>query len=151
MMLIRLRLDRDILRHETNLHIRPDATLKIGIENAIENRPIVNRITQWIFVVRVGAAPLQSWRAVARGQQIVRAKVDCARPQFSQLSQKLLTILHVSEVWFVRSEHAPDRTHWAFGLRSINTNLYREGLSLDRVHFLGEEECIKRAATHQQP
>src|SRR5437870_9713153 len=33
MMLIRLRLDREILRHETNLHIGPNAALKIGIEN----------------------------------------------------------------------------------------------------------------------
>src|SRR2546428_9565383 len=151
MMLIRLRLDREILRHETDLNIRPDAVLKISIEDAIQNCPVVNRISVGIFVIRVGAAPLQSRRAIAGGQQIVRAKVNRARPQLPELSQQLLSILHVSEVWFVRSEHAPDRTHWAFDLRSIDTNLYWEGFTSDRVRLLGKDECINRAATYQQP
>src|SRR5439155_21903420 len=103
-----------------------DAALKIGIEDAIQNYPVVNRISVGIFVIRVGAAPLQSRRAIAGGQQIVCAKVNRARPQLPELSEQLLSILHVSEVWFVRPEHAPDRMHWAFDLRSIDPNVYRE-------------------------
>src|SRR5262245_25355665 len=37
MMLIRIRFDRKVLRHETNLHVWPDALLKVGIEDAIKN------------------------------------------------------------------------------------------------------------------
>src|SRR5262245_18042742 len=47
----------------------------------------------------------------------------------AQLSQQLLPVLHISKVWFVGAEHAPDRIEWAGNFGSVDVDLHRENLS----------------------
>src|SRR5207249_3223412 len=58
MVLVRLRLDRKVFRHETNLCVGPDAALKVGVEDAIEDRPVVSRVSTGVLVVGAGRTPL---------------------------------------------------------------------------------------------
>lgn len=62
---VRLGLHRQRFRHETNLHVRPDAALKIGVENAVHDFPIVNRISLRVLGVGIGRSPLERVGALA--------------------------------------------------------------------------------------
>ena len=65
MVLIRLRFDRKVLGHETDLHVRTEAALQISVENPVEDGPVVNRIAVAILGISPRGPPLQGGRAVA--------------------------------------------------------------------------------------
>ena len=55
--LIRLRLRRQRLRHEADLRVRPDAALQIRVEDAIEDRPVVDRLALLVLACRRSVEP----------------------------------------------------------------------------------------------
>ena len=56
---------RECFGHEADLHVRPHAALQIGIEDAVDDFPIVNRIPLRVLGVGVGGSPLESMRALS--------------------------------------------------------------------------------------
>src|SRR5262249_52568368 len=54
LMLIRLRLDGEVLWHEADLHVWSYAAVEVGVENAIENGPVVNRLPLTVLAVSAG-------------------------------------------------------------------------------------------------
>ena len=81
--LVGLRLHRHRLRHEADLDVRLDAALEIGVEDAVDDRPVVDRLAAGIFGVGVGRSPLQRRRAVAGDQQAVGAEEAPLRRQLA--------------------------------------------------------------------
>src|SRR5439155_3088194 len=124
--LIRLGLGRKIFRHETNLDVRSHAAFKISTKDAVENRPVVNRIALSVLVVGARGTPLERWRAVAGGKKVVRAEVNTLGRKFTEFPNELPPILHVRVVRFVSTEKAPDGLQLAFGLRGVNVDSDRE-------------------------
>src|SRR5438477_12266006 len=61
MMLIRLWFDGKLLRHETDLGVRPHSALQAGVEDAIQNCPVVNGVAGRVFAVNACGTPLQGW------------------------------------------------------------------------------------------
>ena len=76
LVLVRLGLDRKVLGHEADLRVGPHAALEIRVEDPVQNRPVVDRLSLGVFAVGAGRAPLERGRAVAGGQQVVRAEID---------------------------------------------------------------------------
>ena len=105
MMLIRLGLDRKRLGHESDLHVRPNAVLKIRVEDAIDDRPVVDRLAIGIFGVSVGRAPFQRRRAVAGAEKIVRAEINVLRRKFAKLAEQFAAVGHVRIVRLIRAEN----------------------------------------------
>ena len=79
---------RQILRHEAQLHQRPHAGLLIGIEDAVQNREIVDRSAVRVLAVDVGRTPFQIRHAVTRGQQMVDADGDRHWAEVMQFAQQ---------------------------------------------------------------
>ena len=109
--LVRLRLRRQRLGHEADLHQRLHLALEVRIDDAIDDRPVVDRLPVRVLGVGVGGAPLQSGRAVAGRQQVVHPHVDGDRAELRQVGQQALPVLHVGVVGLVVAEPGPDRLH----------------------------------------
>src|SRR6185295_20191627 len=85
--LIRLRLSRERLRHETNLRVRPKAARKIRVENAVNDAPVVSGPAHGIFVIRASRTPLECRSAVTRREQIVGAEIDLRTAEFAEVGE----------------------------------------------------------------
>ena len=86
-----------------------DAACEIGVDDAIDHRPVVDRLAVAGLGVRIGAAPFECRRAVAGIQQVVRTEVDLAASQLAELDQQLAAVLHGGVVRLVGAEEAPHR------------------------------------------
>src|SRR5262245_31108701 len=64
--LVRLRMRRQIFGHEAYLGIGTHAALEIGVEDTIENRPVVRRFAVRILTVGAGRTPLERRSPIAR-------------------------------------------------------------------------------------
>jgi len=71
-----LRMDRKRLRHEADFDEGPGAGLHVGVEDAVDDGPIIDRVPGGIFGVGVGRAPFESGGAVAGAEQVVHANID---------------------------------------------------------------------------
>jgi hypothetical protein len=123
---VRFRSGRQVPRHEADLRIRPHPAFEVGIEDAIENGPVVDRPARSVLLVGVGRAPLESGRSIARREQIVGAEVHALRRKLSELPEERPPVFHIGVVRLVGAEKAPDgpqRTAWR---RGIHTNGDRE-------------------------
>ena len=99
------------------------AAFQVGVEDAVEDRPVVNRVALGVLAVSAGGTPLQRRRAVAGGQQIVRAEINLlAAPSSPSSAEQLLAVLHVGVVRLVGAEEPPDGTQLAFGLGGVHAN-----------------------------
>ena len=74
------------LGHEADLHQRPHLALHVGVEDPVDDRPVVDRLARRVLGVGVRRAPLQRGRAVAGGQQVVGADVDRLRAERGQFA-----------------------------------------------------------------
>ena len=77
---------RQRLRHEADLDERLHLALDVGVEDAIDDRPVVDRPAVRVFGVGVGRSPLEGGRAVARRQQVVREPLSAGTPPPSSCS-----------------------------------------------------------------
>ena len=82
----------------------------IGVENLVENGPIINGAPRRIFGVSIRRAPFEGRSAVTRGQQIVSSDVDRIRAYRRKLGEELSGIFHVGEIRLVVSEVCPIRS-----------------------------------------
>ena len=97
------------LRHEAELHEGPHAAGEIGVEDPVDDAPVIDGVARGILGVGVGAAPLERRRAVAGGQQVVRAEIDVVHGFSAPSSaEQLAAILHGRVVRLVGAEEAPD-------------------------------------------
>ena len=108
---VRLRLGRQRLGHEADLDERLHLAFEVGVDDAIDDRPVVDRLAVRVLGVGVGRSPLQRRRAVARRQQVVRADVDRHRAELGEFGQQLLAVLHVGVVRLVVAEPRPHGLH----------------------------------------
>ena len=122
-MLVRFRLDRQILRHEADLHIRTDTMFQVGVEDPIEDGPIVDRVALGVFAVDPGRTPFQTGASVAGIEQVVRAEVDLLGRQRAKFADQFSAVLHRGIVWFIRPEESPDRLPWTKRRGSIDADL----------------------------
>jgi hypothetical protein len=107
MVLIGLRLDREVLWHEADLHVRSYAAFEVSVENAIEKGPVIHGLPLSPLPVSAGGTPFEGRRSIARREQIVGAEVNAS--EFAEFGEQLLAVLHVGVVRLVRAEEAPDR------------------------------------------
>jgi hypothetical protein len=56
-MLIWMGMYRHRLWHEADLDVRLDISSEIGVEDAVNDRPVVYRVSFRVFGISVGAAP----------------------------------------------------------------------------------------------
>jgi len=131
--LIRLRLDRKLLRHETNLRVRPHAAFKIRVEDTVHDGPVVDRSALGILAIRAGGTPLQRRRPIAGREQVVRAKEDLLRRELAEFADQLLPVLHVGVIRLVRAEEAPDGFQLGNGLCGIDCDGDGEGCKIRRA------------------
>ena len=117
------------MRHKTDLDIRFYSVLYVCIENAIENRPVIDRFSLRIFVVSACRAPFQSGSTIARSQEIVRAKVDPSRIELPKFGDQLLAVLHVSVVRFIGTKETPDGAYCSQGFGGVDLDVNGETVS----------------------
>ncbi len=79
LVLVRLRLDGERLRHEADLRVGLEPALQVGVEDAVDDRPVVDGPALGVLGVGVRAAPLQGGRSVAGVEEVVGAEVDLRR------------------------------------------------------------------------
>ena len=111
LVLIRVRLGRERLRHEANLDERLHLALDVRVENPIDDRPVVHGTAIRVFRVGVRRSPFQRRRSIARRQQVVDSDVHGNRAQRGKLGQQLPPVRHVGVVRFVVTEEGPHRRH----------------------------------------
>ena len=99
------------LGHEADLGIGANAAGEIGVEDPVEDRPVVDGAALLVFRVGVGGAPLERGRAVARCEQVVGAKVDLLRPQVAEFAEQLPAVRHGGVVGLFGPEETPDLRH----------------------------------------
>ena len=88
----------------------------IGIEDAVGDGPVVDRLAGRVLGVGVGGAPLERGLAVAGHQQAVDAHVDRHGAERRDFGQQLLAVLHVGVVRLIVAEEGPDRLQRFVGL-----------------------------------
>ena len=153
-MLIGVGLDRERLRHEPDLRVWLQAAVPVGVEDAVEGAPVVDRPALGVLGVGIGAAPLEGGRAVAGGEQVVGAEVDRERAELAQLRDQLPAVLHGRVVGLVRPEEAPDRLELSQRPRGIDLDRDREGAVGGQGGSRrprGQEEREERTRTHFKP
>ena len=129
LVLVRLRLDGERLRHEPDLRVGLEAALQVGVEDAVDDRPVVDRLALRVLGVGVGAPPLEGGRAVAGVEEVVGAEVDLRRAELAQRREQLASVLHVRVVRLVRPEEPPDRTQLAAACAGLDLDRDRERLA----------------------
>ena len=127
LVLIRLGLHRQRLRHEADLRVRLHAAREVCVENPIDDRPVVDRLSLGIFGVDVGASPFQRRRAVAGDEQIVRAEIDLRSAELRRVRRAAFGRPSCSVVRLVGAEEPIDRLQLPEGLRRIDANRDGEG------------------------
>ena len=129
---IRLRMRRQRLRHEAQLHNRAHVRIAHGVEDAVRDRPVVDRRAVCALRVHIGRAPLQRAVAIARREQVVCAEVHRrvrAAAQLAQLLQQLPSMRTIDIVRLIRAKVAPDGRERA-AHRSIGMHRHTNGRSI---------------------
>lgn len=110
-----------------------------GIEDAIENAPVVDGLTRGVFGVDIGGAPFQGRGAIAGGQEIVDADVDRGGAEGGEFSEEFFAVGCVSVIGLVVAEIVPDGYHGPVGLvgMHLDPDGWRRCL---RTHRAGREE-----------
>ena len=121
-MLIRLGMRGERLRHEPDLHQRLHVALDVGVEDAVGDGPVVDWPARGVFGVGIGRAPLEGGFAIARDQQAVDAHVDGHGAERGELGEELAAIFHVSVVGLVVAEETPDGLQGTAGLREVDAD-----------------------------
>ena len=106
--------------HETKLDKWAHTGLFVGVEGAVGDRKVVNRLAVRPNPEDVRRTPLQLRHSVARGQQVVRADVDGRGTHVVKLAQQLLSVRHGSIIRLVEAEPVGDGLKCAHGPRKIN-------------------------------
>ena len=109
LMLIRVGLDRKVLRHETNLDVWTNAALEVSVEYVVENFPIVDGLAVGVFRVGAGGTPFERGCAVAGGEEIVCAKINGLWRERAEFVDEFRAVFHVGVVGLVGAEESPDR------------------------------------------
>ena len=99
---------REGLRHEADLRERADAAGEVGVEDAVDDGPVVDGLAVGVFSVGVGTAPLEGGRAVTGIEEIVGAKEDVLGFQFAEGGEEFAAVLHRGVVGLVGAEETPD-------------------------------------------
>ena len=100
---------RERLGHEADFHVRFDAALEIRVENPVVDRPVVIGCAVGVFLVGAGRTPFQRVRAIAAGEQMMRAEINLRLAELAEFGQQFLAVLHVGVIRLVRAEEPPDR------------------------------------------
>ena len=118
---------REGLGHEADLDERLHAAREQRVEDAVEDRPVVDGASLGVLAVGVRRAPLEGRRAVAARQQVVRADEDRVRAELRELAEQPLPVLHVGEVRLVVAEEAPEGPHLPDVGAGVHPHRDREG------------------------
>jgi hypothetical protein len=129
LVLVRLRLGGERLGHETDLRVGLEPALHVGVEDAVDDRPVVDRLALRVLGVGVRAAPLEGGRSIPGVEEVVGAEVDLRRAQLAQRREELASVLHVRVVRLVRTEEPPDRMEVPAARAGVDLDLYRERLA----------------------
>ena len=108
------------LGHEADLDVGLEPALHVGVEDAVNDRPVVVGPALGVLGVGVGRAPLQGGGAVAGGQQVVRADEDGLAAQAGELGEQLLAVLHISVVRLIVAEEPPGGRQFSLGLAGVD-------------------------------
>ena len=76
--------------HEADLRVGMQAALEIGVEDAVDDRPVVNGVALGVLAIGTGRAPLQSGGSIAAREQVMRAEIDGPRPKLAQFAEEFL-------------------------------------------------------------
>src|SRR5262249_33800564 len=112
---------------------------QVGIDDMVDDFPVVDWFAGRVFGVGVGRSPLQARRAVAGSEQEVRANIDRLAREVGQLADKRFAILHVRVVRLVITEVAEEGARGSGGAGSVDPNM--DGLSESER---GKEQCDGR-------
>src|SRR5262245_5356388 len=109
--LVGRRLRRHRFGHEADLDERLHLPFHVGVEDAIDNRPVVDRPAGAVLRIRVRRAPFHGRGAVARRQKVVRAHEYRNRTQRGQLIEEFRAVGRVGVVGLVVAEERPHLGH----------------------------------------
>ena len=138
------------LRHEADLDERLRTPREQRVEDAVEDRPVVDRASLCVLAVRVRRAPLERGRAAAARQQVVRADEHRVRAELRELPEQPLAVRHVGEVRLVVAEEPEDRPQLARADARVDADGDGEGRARARRRRRlrgggrGEPECDRR-------
>jgi hypothetical protein len=124
--LVGLGMGRQRLGHEADLDIGPDAVGQIGVEQPVEDRPVIDRPPLGVLGIDIGAAPLQGRRAITGVQQVVGAEIDAPGLERAQVAEQLAAVLHGRVVRLVGAEEPPDRPQLADRLGGVDGDRDRD-------------------------
>ena len=146
LVLVRLRLDGERLGHEADLRVGLEPPLQVGVEDAVHDRPVVDRLPLGVLGVRVRAPPLEGGRSVPGVEEVVGAEVHLGRPEPAQRREQLPAVLHVRVVRLVRPEEPPDRMQVPAARPGIDLDRDRERVARPRA---GARRQAEKDGDHQ--
>jgi len=129
--------------HEADLSVWLYASLKVRIEDLINDCPVVDRIAVGILGIGIRATPFKAWSRivwrVAGGQEIMRAEVRLVSSKLAQFCKKCFAVRRCCFVRFlmvsvfvdipiwrphISAKEASDRWQLAEGGRGVNSDLH---------------------------
>src|SRR6185369_10540021 len=108
MMLVRFRLGGERFRHKSDFDEWSYTRRFVGVEDLIDNAPVVYRLARRVACKRIGGTPFQGGHAVARGQQVVRSVVHRVGAEVRKPGKKIAALVAVSVVRLVVSNPRPN-------------------------------------------
>ena len=94
-----------------------------GVEDAIDDVPVIDGIAGRVFGVGVGRAPFQRGGAISSSEQVVHSDIHGHWAESGQFAEKLLTVFRVRVIGLVVSEIVPGRRERTRSLSDIDSNV----------------------------
>ena len=101
--------------HETDLDVGFETALKVSIEDAVIDGPVVDGMTGGVFLVGAGGTPFEGVGTVAAGEQVVAADVNLRTAELAEFGEQLPAVFQVSIIGLVIAEKTPNRSQLAHG------------------------------------
>ena len=103
--------------------------LQVGIEDTVDDRPVVDRLAAGVLGVGVGRAPFHGGGAIPGDEQVVGANGNAHRRGRRQFTKQLLAIDRVGVIRLVIAEPCEDRWERTLFRRRVHPDagLRRQG------------------------
>ena len=69
-------MDRKRFRHEADFHEGPGAGLDVGVEDPVDDGPVVDGMAGCVFGISIGRTPFEGGGAVTGAERVVHADID---------------------------------------------------------------------------
>ena len=140
---------REGARHEAYLDKRLDPRTREFVEDAVDQRPVVDGIALFVLGINIRARPLESERAVAAGVKMMHPDLNGIVGHLVQFSQQVFAFGRERRERLVVAEEIPDRTQFRRGPVGMDDHLDRRLRARQKYGARGQTESEKKSTTRR--